>query len=74
MMLGRYLARGLAGQQNFEEARVGLERAQAQGLNDVQGDLAALPAASPVAAPASVAGAGAVQDATRRPRAAGDAA
>jgi len=43
MMLGRYLARGLAGEQDFERARVWLERALAQGLQDVRGDLAALP-------------------------------
>ena len=45
MMLGRYLARALAGEQNTDEARSWLEKALAQGLTDAQGDLAALPAA-----------------------------
>ena len=42
MMLGRYLARGLAGQRDEVEARVWLERAQSQGLSEVAGDLARL--------------------------------
>jgi TPR repeat protein len=45
MMLGRYLARNLAGEQNIEEARRWTERAVAQGLQDAKTDLAALPAA-----------------------------
>ena len=43
MMLGRYLARGLGGEQDPVAARVWLERAVAQGLVEAQGDLAALP-------------------------------
>jgi hypothetical protein len=42
-MLGRYLARGLAGERDHERARVWLERAIAQGLQEARGDLAALP-------------------------------
>jgi TPR repeat protein len=56
MMLGRYLARALAGERNSDEARVWLERALAQGLTDAESDLASLPpaaAAPAVAAPAS---------------------
>ena len=45
MMLGRYLARNLAGEQNIEEARRWTERAVAQGLQDAKADLAALPPA-----------------------------
>ena len=45
MMLGRYLARGLAGERQPEEARVWLQRALAQGLGEVEADLAALPPA-----------------------------
>ena len=45
MMLGRYLARGLAGERDPERARVWLERALAQGLQEARGDLAALPPA-----------------------------
>ena len=41
----RYLARNLAGEQNFEEARRWTERAVAQGLQDAKADLAALPTA-----------------------------
>ena len=44
MMLGRYLARNLAGEQNIEAARVWFERAVAQGLQDAKADLASLPA------------------------------
>ena len=47
MMLGRYLARGLAGETNLEEARGWLERAAAQGLEEAQRDLAALRAQPP---------------------------
>jgi TPR repeat protein len=46
MMLGRYLARGLAGEQNLDEARRWTERAVAQGLQEAKADLAALPPAS----------------------------
>ena len=53
MMLGRYLARGLAGQQDPGEARLWLEKALAQGLKDVQGDLASLPSPALAVAPAS---------------------
>jgi uncharacterized protein len=54
-MLGRYLARNLAGEQNIEEARRWTEKAVAQGLQDAKADLAALPAAagSNEAAPAA---------------------
>ena len=51
MMLGRYLARGLAGPRNPAEARVWLERAVAQGLTDAKADLAALPAPAASAKP-----------------------
>ena len=44
MMLGRYLARNLAGEQNFAEARTWIERAIGQGIQDARADLAALPA------------------------------
>jgi TPR repeat protein len=43
MMLGRYLARGLAGERDTARARVWLERALAQGLQEARTDLAALP-------------------------------
>jgi TPR repeat protein len=43
MMLGRYLARGLAGERDTDRARVWLEKALAQGLQDARTDLAALP-------------------------------
>ena len=63
MMLGRYLARGLAGDRNPAEARVWLERAVAQGLAEARNDLDALPAAEPappaIAAPVSRVDAGA---------------
>jgi TPR repeat protein len=45
MMLGRYLARNLAGEQNIEQARRWTERAVAQGLQEAKADLAALPPA-----------------------------
>jgi hypothetical protein len=45
MMLGRYLARNLAGEQDIEAARHGTERAVAQGLQEAKADLAALPPA-----------------------------
>jgi TPR repeat protein len=44
-MLGRYLARGLAGERDFDRARIWLERALAQGLQEARNDLAALPPA-----------------------------
>jgi TPR repeat protein len=44
MMLGRYLARGLAGERDFDRARLWLERALAQGLQEARNDLATLPA------------------------------
>jgi TPR repeat protein len=46
MMLGRYLARGLAGERDPDRARVWLERAVAQGLQEARNDLAALPPAA----------------------------
>ena len=57
MMLGRYLARGLAGERDFDRARVWLERALAQGLQEARNDLAALPPADrqkPAGAPQAV--------------------
>jgi TPR repeat protein len=48
MMLGRYLARGLAGRRDSQEARQWLERAVAQGLAEAQQDLAALPTIAPL--------------------------
>jgi TPR repeat protein len=45
MMLGRFLLRNVAGEHNPVEARVWLERAAAQGLQDARTDLAALPPA-----------------------------
>jgi TPR repeat protein len=43
MMLGRYLARGLAGERDVERARRWLERALEQGLQEAHRDPAALP-------------------------------
>jgi hypothetical protein len=43
MMLGRYLARGAAGTYDPIEARVWLERAIAQGVEEAREDLDALP-------------------------------
>jgi len=43
MMLGRYLARGLAGEHDVAQARRWLERAVAQGLKEAHRDMAALP-------------------------------
>jgi uncharacterized protein len=43
MMLGRYLARGLAGERDPDRARMWLERSLAQGLQEARTDLAALP-------------------------------
>ena len=44
MMLGRYLARNLAGEQNTQQARFWLEQARKQGVAEVEADLAALSA------------------------------
>jgi hypothetical protein len=43
LMLGRYLARGLNGEGNIEEARFWFTKALGQGLAEAEGDLAALP-------------------------------
>ena len=43
MMLGRYLAHGLAGERDIHQARMWLERAVAQGLAEAKGNLATLP-------------------------------
>jgi TPR repeat protein len=43
MMLGRYLARGLADERDIHQARMWLERAVGQGLAEANGDLATLP-------------------------------
>ena len=42
-MLGRYLAAGAAGDRQPGEARLWLERAMAQGIDEVEQDLADLP-------------------------------
>ena len=42
LMLGRYLASGVSGEPNPEEAREWLERAVAQGVDDAQQNLAEL--------------------------------
>ncbi len=49
MMLGRYLARNLAGVKDIGKARRWLERALAQGMQDARADLAALPPQQPEA-------------------------
>jgi len=67
MMLGRYLARGLAGQQDIVQARTWLEKALAQGLTGVQGDLAALPPAEVGAGPDAALPAGAAPAAAMAP-------
>ena len=41
-MLGRYLARGIAGERNPVEARLWLERAAAQGHAEAKAELTAL--------------------------------
>ena len=52
---GRYLARGLVGPPNADEARVWFERALAQGVAEVRADLAGLPAPKvPAHAPQAV--------------------
>ena len=43
MMLGRFLLRNVAGEHNPAEARIWLERAVAQGLQDAKADLNSLP-------------------------------
>jgi TPR repeat protein len=43
MMLGRYLARGLAGERDFVQARHWLEKAVGQGLAEARSDLSTLP-------------------------------
>jgi TPR repeat protein len=48
-MLGRYLARGVAGDRDAAEARVWLDRALAQGHAEAAADIAAL---GPVPEPA----------------------
>jgi TPR repeat protein len=53
MMLGRYLSRGLAGDHDPVEARLWLERAEAQGLAEAKLDLQALDAAEARRAPAA---------------------
>jgi len=44
LMLGRYLARGVAGERNPAEARLWLERALAQGIPEAEADLVELTA------------------------------
>jgi uncharacterized protein len=43
LMLGRYLAEGVAGEPDPAAARAWFEQAAAQGIEDAQADLAALP-------------------------------
>jgi TPR repeat protein len=43
LMLGRYLAEGVAGAPNPSEARSWFEQAAAQGIEEAQADLAARP-------------------------------
>ena len=43
LMLGQYLAQGLAGPRDTIEARLWFERAIAQGIGEAQGELDALP-------------------------------
>jgi TPR repeat protein len=47
LMLGRYLASGVAGEPNPQEAREWLERAVAQGVAEAQHDLAELSSQPP---------------------------
>ena len=42
LMLGRYLAEGAAGNPDRAEARLWIEQAAAQGIEEAQADLAAL--------------------------------
>jgi len=42
-MLGRYLAEGVVGEANPSKARSWFEQAAAQGIEEAQADLAALP-------------------------------
>jgi TPR repeat protein len=46
LMLGRYMARGLVGEPNIEEARFWFTQALGQGLAEAQTDLAGLPPAA----------------------------
>jgi TPR repeat protein len=60
LMLGRYLARALGGERDLAEAKIWLERALAQGLEEARADIAGLPApenAPPAPASAMRAGA-----------------
>ena len=47
LMLGRYLAEGVAGEPNPSTARSWFEQAAAQGIEEAQADLAALPGLTP---------------------------
>ncbi len=53
LMLGRYLARNLGGVLDVEAARLWLQKALAQGIEDAKTDLAALPPPASESAPAS---------------------
>ncbi len=55
MMLGRYLARNLGGEENPEAARFWLQKAVAHGLEEAKADLANLPP-EPAAQPQAVGG------------------
>ena len=55
LMLGRYLARGLAGQTDLAEARTWLQRAKAQGMAQADAELARLGPAKPAEMPAPAA-------------------
>ena len=46
LMLGRYLAEGAAGEFDPTQARSWFEQAVAQGIEEAQADLAAMPAAT----------------------------
>jgi TPR repeat protein len=48
LMLGRYLARGVAGQTDLAEARLWLQRARAQGIDQADAELARLAEIAPV--------------------------
>jgi TPR repeat protein len=47
LMLGRYLAHGIASNQDVEAARVWLRRAQKAGIAEAAAELAALPSSTP---------------------------
>ncbi len=55
LMLGRYLARGLAGERDLAAARHWLEQARARGVAEAEADLAGLPHALAAAEPEAVA-------------------